>query len=199
MGTGALTIDAHNVSGVIMNGINAYVGPAGTDLGITSQGQISGTYDGIRAVNMGSVRVDIHVKDVSAADQFAIFAQGYGTDMSITSTGDITSNRTAVVAETHGSGSLNVLVDKVTARDRIAVSMRTYAAGTDLDLIATGAVSGGTGGIQAVNYGTGSTSIIATEVAATAPDSGAVIAIKETNSVTYTFRSAGLLWPEKPV
>lgn len=181
-----LTISTVAVSG-LRNGIGAYNFGTGA-LSITSNGDVTGTNQrGIYAVNgnryyskalvdIDTFEVDIEAPTYSrprptdltiAATSVTggtdgIFAINNGTGaLSITTTGTVTgTSRRGIFASNGGSESDSDYGDRVAAASTLGGGSAFYA-GTDLT-ISTAAVSGGTDGIYASNFGTGALKITST-------------------------------------
>ena len=135
-----LTVTATDVSGSD-RGIDARNYGTGA-LSVTSKGPVTGSnFDGIYVLNyyasIGNVNID--VAEVMGGTS-GIFARNYGAgSISITSSGDVTGTTASGISAQHMNNS-----------------------GTDLVITTTGAVSGGSRGIDAQHGGTGILSITST-------------------------------------
>ena len=135
-----LTVTATDVSGS-QDGIDARNYGTG-ELSVTSTGTVTGsTFDGINVLNYyaSNGNVNIDVADVTG-ETSGIFARNYGAgSIYITSSGDVTGITGSGIAAQH-----------------------MYNSGTDLVITTTGAVSGGSRGIDVQHGGTGILSITST-------------------------------------
>jgi outer membrane autotransporter protein len=171
-GGGALTITATGrVTGA--NGSGIRVRNDGTDLTIEAS-EVSGRYDGIEARNRGTGALTITATGaVTGQEDDGIHARnsgtyygGAGTDLTVTAEATVSGGDDGIEAISLGTGVLTITAaDTVTGAsgNGIYASIGNYygGAGTDLTIDAEAGVSGGEGGIGALNGGTGTLTITA--------------------------------------
>jgi len=170
-GAGASSIVTADVTGVGFAGIFAQkIG--GTSLSIdTRAGSVSGGTDGVNANHDGSGDLTITTGDVTSGTGDAIFALNggpgilAGSDLIIdTSAGVIVGAIDGIEARNEGSGAVSILTGAVTGLGGEGIDATTDAGGTDLTIVARGAVIGRLEGINADNNGTGATRIDVVDV-----------------------------------
>ena len=170
-GTGSLTISAVDVTGTAGDGISAYNSAAGTDLSITSSGAVSGGLAGISVDNYGTGSLAITAVDVTGGANnqgIQAYNSSDGVDLSIATTGTVKGGVIGINADNDGTGSLTITAVDVTGASGNGIQADNSAAGADLSITSSGAVSGGEHGILVDNYGTGSLAISANTVTGTA-------------------------------
>jgi hypothetical protein len=160
VGSGALSINAVDVTGTDNDGISAI--NSGTDLSITTTGLVSGGEFGIFATNNGTGALTINAVDVTATTFNGIHATNSGTDLTIATTGTVYGGDNGIIATNNGSGALTINAVDVTGTTRDGIN--ALNGGTDLTITATGTVSGNAIGIVATNNGTGSMSLSVNDV-----------------------------------
>jgi hypothetical protein len=214
--TGALTIDANNVSGNGHDGIFA-VNVYGTDLTISATGLVSGLEDGIHGLNYGSGALTISAVDVSATDDNGIDANnGYAsvaigsltpgaqsncgpvfaprpvpTDLTIIATGTVSGGQTGIDARSFGTGAVTIKAVDVTGTASYGIYATNSTAGTNLSVTSTGHVSGYSTGILAANQGSGALTINADSVNSSA--SIAISASGGANGTDVSVNTTGLI------
>lgn len=161
-GTGMLAIESDNASGGI-TGIGAYHG--GVGLSITSTGTASGGAYGINVFSRGSGAHVIRSNNAtggtgSGINSFVFAANGLRADQTIISTGLASGAQNGIFAGMNGAGDLTVRSNNATSSDGagIAAGMFTLPGG-NLSVTSTGAASGATVGISAINFGVGVTRV----------------------------------------
>jgi outer membrane autotransporter protein len=170
-GSGALTITAIGaVTGTYFTGI--YASNGGTDLTIEAS-EVSGRATGIAATNFGTGALTIAATGAVAGQEYdGIRARiggyyvGSGTDLTVTAEATVSGGEDGIEAISLGTGALTITAaDTVTGAsgNGIYASNGNYygGAGTDLTIDAEAGVSGGEGGIGALNGGTGTLTITA--------------------------------------
>ncbi|MEL6225945.1 MAG: hypothetical protein AAFR01_02880 [Pseudomonadota bacterium] len=168
-GAGSLSIIAADIA--VANGIGLYASNSvnGTSLSIdTSAGTVEGFLDGIEATHTGSGALSITTGNVSSSALVGIdaFSGGNATDLTIdTSAGSITAQAQGINAVNTGSGLLSLVMGNVTSNTNQAIFAINTSSATDLSIdTSQGALSGLSGGISALNQGTGLLSVITADV-----------------------------------
>jgi hypothetical protein len=171
-GSGALTITTAAVTGTSLDGIAAYNSAAGSDLTITSYGDISGGEFGIYADNAGYGALIITTEAVTGTNRNGINAYGSanGTGLTITANGAVTGGDYGIYVDNYGAGALTITTQAVTGTSLDGIAAYNSAAGTGLTITAYGDVSGGQYGIYADNYGSGALTITTEAVTGTLDD-----------------------------
>lgn len=161
-GTGALAITATgDVEGVIF-AVGAQNSDNSTDLSIVTEGDVTGTYAGIYALNSGSGALTVTATgDVDAVDPSGVGVEARnsanGTDVLIATQGDVA----GISSTNYGSGALTITAEgAVTSQTGFGVFAAN--AGTDLSIRTDGSVSGGVDGLYAYHNGTGALTITST-------------------------------------
>ncbi len=182
-GSGAVTINAVDVTAANNDGILATNTTAGTDVSITATGTVTGQQDGIQVQTGGSGAVTINAVDVTGESNHGILV-GNGTtatDITITATGAVAGGEDGIEARNNGTGALTVNVDSVTGAGGAGLFLNNSSRGTDISVTATDSITGSAEGINAVNDGTGAVTISVADVTGTSGDG-----ILATNSATGT-------------
>ncbi|MEM7776235.1 MAG: hypothetical protein AAF732_11555 [Pseudomonadota bacterium] len=170
---GALRITANNVSGGILGGIVAFNAAGTTDLSITVDGAVSvmdisdptappGIRSGIVANNLGSGDLTIVASNASGTAQ-------------------IDAPDTGIFAANFSGGALDITADNVSGTSDYGIYAENLVGGTSLSVASQGAISGGSIGVYAANYGTGDLNISSTNADGTAQVSGGDDGIRATN------------------
>jgi outer membrane autotransporter protein len=175
-GTGALSVTATGaVTGTSGYGIFAFNRTAaGTDLTVSAAAVSGGGY-GINARNDGTGALSVTATgDVTGAKYSGISASNNGTDLTV-SAASVSGGSYGIRALNFGTGALSVTStgDVTGTNDDGIYALNSNAAGTDLTISAA-AVSGGTYGIKARNYGTGALSVIVSGAVAGGSGAGIV-------------------------
>ena len=133
----------------------------GTDLTV-SAASVSGATRGISAVNYATGALSVTASGaVTGTSDEGISASNYGTDLTI-SVAAVTGGKEGINAKNHGTGALSVTASgAVTGTTSSGIYAKNSQYGTSLT-VAAAAVSGGTDGIDARNYGTGALSVTTT-------------------------------------
>ncbi|MGH8049230.1 MAG: autotransporter outer membrane beta-barrel domain-containing protein [Arenimonas sp.] len=155
IGTGATTVTTTGtVTATNYFGILATTGPYGTDITVTTVDVSGGRY-GISTTNYGSGSTTIMASGLTSGLYNGISATNLGTDLTITAN-DVSGRNFGILAANFGSGAMVVnSTGTVTSATGRGIAVRNE--GTDLT-INTMAV---TGGIHALSYGTGISTITA--------------------------------------
>ncbi|WP_379552352.1 hypothetical protein [Qipengyuania sp. DGS5-3] len=168
-GTGAVTITTAAVTGQSSNGVDVINDIIGGELILdTSAGAVEGAQNGIRARNYGDEQnATITTADVTglAADGINVRDDGEagnGADITINTTlGTVTGAEDGIDAFNFDTGDLSITTGAVSGGSGYGISAINQGPGTG-DLIidtSAGAVTSGGGGIEARNYGSGTTTI----------------------------------------
>jgi hypothetical protein len=166
-GPGALTVSAPAVvTESNGDGIYATNSSAGTDLTVTAT-DVSGSQDGIDARNYGTGDLSVtSMGTVTGSTFHGIYAKNYyaSTGNVNIDVADVTGETSGIFARNYGAGSIYITssgdVTGITGSGIAAANMDNY--GTDLVITTTGAVSGGSRGIDVQHGGTGILSITST-------------------------------------
>ena len=173
-GTGAITIDSGNVTADAYAAIGVGSRQSTTDVAITSDGLVSGGSYGIEVGHRGTGMLTINANDVVSTTGTAIQAQvlaSYhygaaipGTGISITTTGDVQGQDNGIVAQNQGAGPTTIDAKSVSGTAGFGIYASNanayfYSDAEGISVTATGAVSGGSGGVFVRNYGLGETLI----------------------------------------
>ncbi|WP_417493269.1 hypothetical protein [Maricaulis sp.] len=170
VGSGRVTVTAGTVSGAAIEGIHAQNNAGSTtDLTVSATGTVSGGETGIWASNLGSAALIITAADVTGTGNYGISANnGSGTDLTITANGAVSGGVDGVRAINSGTGALSITTDgAVTGTGFSGIFASNGATATDLDITASGPVTGSFAGIRATNDGTGALNITAADVTGT--------------------------------
>jgi hypothetical protein len=168
-GSGALSITAVDVVGVDgagktneAHGIHAK--GTGTNITITTSGNVTGTNSGIYAKNLGTGSTTISVYNASGESEAGIYAlTGYSTtNLTVTASGTVNGQNNGINVRNLGTGALAITAKDVTGYSNSGIFARN--SGTDLTVRVTGTVTGNNdspfvGAIQAQNFGTGKLTI----------------------------------------
>ncbi|KIC35910.1 hypothetical protein RA27_22530 [Ruegeria sp. ANG-R] len=159
---GGATIEARDVTGSTAEGIFA---EGGGHFVITSTGTVEGT-SGIVASQRGYGDVIINAADVVGTAENGIRATNTDDSLSLTinSTGSISGATRGIYATHNGSEALTINAADVTGTSDEGILATNSVDGTDLSITTTGAVIGGTRGINAQNDGSGALTINAADV-----------------------------------
>ncbi|MEO9599912.1 autotransporter outer membrane beta-barrel domain-containing protein, partial [Parasphingorhabdus sp.] len=197
-GSGALSITATGtVAGRVTvggtnhyNGIDADNSSAGTDLTINAADTTGGNA-GIYADHDGSGALSITSTGTATGTDFAgIFANNSsaGTGLTINAAAT-TGGDEGIAARNYGSGALSITsTGTATGTDDDGIDAYNSSAGTDLIINAAG-TTGGYGGIEARNFGSGALSITATG-AATGTDFNGIYAFNSSAGTDLTINAA---------
>ena len=202
-GASAISITVSAVSGTSGHGIYAGLGnTAGTgNIEITATGAVMGGSSGITAQHGGLGGITIMSASVTSTETAsagidARLSNGVATgDISVTANGAV-SGRRGIDARSAGGGGITIMSASVTSTgvySGIYAGLGSVTGTGDIEITASGAVSGGSSGISAINAGTGTTSITSSNsVTATAGDAisansgGGSISISGAHTVTGT-------------
>jgi hypothetical protein len=189
---GVLTIDVVDVTGGSADGISVRTLTSSTDLFITATGLVQGGDDGIDLPNIRGVGdLMIDVVDVTGGDDgIFITTLTNSADLSITSTGLIQGGSRGINATNSGLGALAINVADVAGSGGDGIYANNVAAGTDLSITATGAVTGGADGINARNAGAGALTINAVNVAGSS-GSGISAVLDNTSTADISISATG--------
>ena len=160
-GRGALVISAANVTGTANNS-GIFATSRGTDLSITTSGQVTSSWRGISARNTGTGDLTVSVVDVTSTRLNGLNLNNYGANLSVTSTGTISGATHGIQARNDGTGALTIAAKDVSGTLGNGIYARTF--GTDISITSSGTVSGGSFGIYARNDGNGALTIKAANV-----------------------------------
>jgi hypothetical protein len=164
-GLGATVIDVASASGGSSIGIYAGGVTGTTDTSITASGSVSGGRNGVMALAAGSGALTIDLADATGTTETGIFAQSvYGSGVSITASGTVSGGTSGIHALNVGSGALSINVADVSGGSYAGILAVTGSGGTQLNLTASGAITGGEAGIIANHAGSGAMNIRATDV-----------------------------------
>lgn len=192
-GTGALNIQAVDVTGTQRFGIFAVNDANGTDLIITTTGAVSGGLGGISADNEGTGVLVINAAETYGGgffDGIDASVGENGTGLSITTTGLTSSNSSGISANHYGSGAISINTAGEVIGGFGGISADNTETGTDLTIVASASISGGSGiGIFATNSGAGTLSITATDIVSEEADG--IRAANAENSDALTIVSTG--------
>lgn len=146
----------------VTNGITL-LGPAGTDLTVTANGPVTGGTSGIYAENWGTGTTIVKAAaDVTGTSNAGIYAYGRsGTDVSVTAVN--VSGASGISVQNDGTGATSIIASGTvtgTGGDGI-YALANNSTGGGLKIQAA-AVDGSSSGINAQNYGGGTTAITAT-------------------------------------
>jgi hypothetical protein len=197
-GSGRLSVDAASVTSVTGTGIFARTSSTSTGVSITASGLVSGPHIGVYADNQGSgsTVLDLAAVTSAASDAVRVRSASTTTDVSVTATGSITGADDGVDVRSLGSGSLTVDVADVTGNGTYSygITANLASSGTDLSVTASGAVTGGQGGVRVNNQGSGATTVTVVDVSGGTQDGvrartgysgiGTDLAITSTGTVT---------------
>jgi len=174
-GTGDLSINATGLVQGGAEGIYARNDSTG-DVSITSSGGVLGGSDGIRARNSGTGGLTIDAAEVAGTSREGIYARisntGATGDLSVTTSEAVSGNINGINARNDGTGGITIEAAAVTGtgNDGIIARISNAASADELSIATTGAVSGGSRGINARNDGTGGLTIEAAEVTGSSRD-----------------------------
>ncbi|MEO1041486.1 MAG: hypothetical protein AAFX52_04280 [Pseudomonadota bacterium] len=194
-GSGNLTLMTAAVTGTgsPSYGIIAYNGPTGQNVSITSTGTVSGASQGLNLTQSGTGTTMISLADVTANTGNGVFANNTSTaaDLTIASTGTVTANRIGIYGDHDGSGALTINANNATGTIGQGILADVSTAGTNLSVTSTGTVSGGSSGIEARNYGTGTVTVNAAAVSASADDEEAIYAFGASTTTGMNITATG--------
>ena len=176
-GAGSLTIDARgNVEGFLSGIVALNEGSGPTSVSVA--GSLTGQTYGLIFRNAGLAAGQITVADVSgstghgiyatnglrASERGGLLANVYGplsggTDLSITASGTVSGGMGGVDVYNYGTGHTTINVVDVSGGTGDGIKVENKSTATDLTIVATSTVKGGDDGIEAVNNGTGTTTI----------------------------------------
>jgi len=161
-GSGALSASVGSASGTTGRGI--YAVNSGTDLTVVSTGAVSGSY-GVEAVSFGSGALSVSVGSATGTSGAGIYAfSGSGTDVTVTSSGLASGATDGIGVYNNGTGSTTVTTGGASGVTGSGIRVTNGATTTNLSIVSTDGVSGGTRGIYANNAGTGALTISGTTV-----------------------------------
>ncbi|MCB9956402.1 MAG: hypothetical protein H6848_10935 [Caulobacterales bacterium] len=190
--TGSASITVGNVTSTYAGAVFVRTETAGTDLSITSTGQIIGGWYGVYAENKGSGDLSIDVVDVAGgAGYYGVLAKNEGANLSVTATGAVSGGTYGVLAINYGAGALDINVKDVTGQTDDGIEAANF--GTDLSITATGTVTGAYQGIDAYNFGSGALSITANNVTALAGGDDAIDAYNSVDGTTLSVTTTGVI------
>ncbi len=179
----------------------------------SSAGNISGGIDGISAMNTGDGALSVTASSVTGNNGIGVKAfngtpssgfrgtPGYqapiaaGTDLTITTTGLVSAATTGIDARNYGSGSLSISTNAVTAAGTGIFESGILARnlGTELSIVSSGPIVGGSYGINSLNNGSGATNIEVTSVSATGTYGRAIQAYNYSNANGLSITATGLV------
>ena len=122
---------------------------------------------GVIALDYGSGDTTINVVDVTSQAGAGIISVGRSftlDNMSIVSTGTVSGAIEGIHASIFGSGDLSVSVNNVTSFIGRGIGAYNSRYGSNLSITSTGLITSGATGISALNGGTGSINISATDI-----------------------------------
>ncbi|WP_432201869.1 hypothetical protein ACRAQ7_07125 [Erythrobacter sp. W53] len=154
-------------------GILATNGSAAQDLTIdSSAGGIASNSTGIYARNSGEGALSITSGAIDSTIGNGIFTRNSGTDLTVNTTaGAVTAAGSGIRATNYGSGNTAITAADVTGISDDGINARNFATAGDLTIdTVSGAVSGGTYGINASNGGSGVLSITTANVSGAGSD-----------------------------
>ncbi|MEM7596796.1 MAG: hypothetical protein AAF382_03800, partial [Pseudomonadota bacterium] len=157
---GAVDITVDNATSADAIGVYAYNDTAGTDLSVTSYGNVTGDFVGIYAENDGSGDLNI---TASNPDGTAI-TTGFG----------------GIVARNFNGGTVTIVADNATGQLDAIYGLNDVG-GTTLSVRTYGDVISDTYGIRGYNYGTGDFTIVAQNSDSSAQVTGGEDGITATN------------------
>ncbi|WP_229953486.1 hypothetical protein [Parasphingorhabdus litoris] len=188
--TSSGTTDA-GILAVISGPVNFFDPGTGTDIIVSSTGDVTGGTNGIETINrgFGSTTITALNSTGTIGDGINAISGANATDLSITSTGTVIGGRNGIYGGQNGSGILNINANNVTgsgygiltrqsgagAQTIVAnnVTATTNAgifangSGSSLDITVTGTASGLNTGIDARNEGSGALAINAVNATGT--------------------------------
>lgn len=160
-GTGALTVQAAEVTSNNGFGIDANNSAEGTSISVTTSGAVSGRIIGVEVENRGTGALTVQAAQVTGRDQTGIsaFNSSQGTDLSITASGAVSGRSSGIGASNNGAGALRIEAAQVTGNRNDGITAIGDDQNTEISITTTDRVRGGRHGIGAVNFGTGALSI----------------------------------------
>lgn len=165
-GSGSLSIIAGDVTGGRGPAVNADNGQFATDLTI-EVGDTTSDTTGIFARNRGTGALSITSTGTANGDSgYGIYARNGRNATNLTIVSNIaTGGETGIDADNNGTGALSITTTGMsTGTDRYGIRARNRSYATDL-IVRAAATTGGNNGIEAINRGTGRTSVTATGTA----------------------------------
>ena len=162
---GATSVSVNNVTatGASANSAGVQVFGSGTGFSVIATGDITSDYNGIFVRNSGTGGTDISANNVTSSSLSGIYARSYSsaTDISVTSIGTAASGAfDGIGVFNDGSGATSITANNANGI-RYGINVRGTS-GTDVSVTTSGNVTGGSDGIFARNYGSGSLSITTT-------------------------------------
>ena len=166
---GSTTVNAHNVTATNYGGIFASnQNGIGSDVSVTTTGDVTGGSYGIAATNAGTSATDINANNATGTDAggFGILANAgsNSTDLSINVSGEARGANYGIIVINNGTGATSITANTATGTDAAnsyasGIFVRNADASSDMSITTTGVVSGGTHGIYARHRGTGNLSL----------------------------------------
>ena len=198
-GSGALSIDAVDVTSTAGVGVNVYASTNATATSITSTGAIEGVSEGVDVAHFGSGALTIEVADATGtgagSSGLSAYASADATDTSITATGALSGGAYGAGTSHLGSGALTIDVVDVTGAADSGLSTYTSANGTDTSITSTGLISGATYGANITHRGSGALTIDVVDVTGAA--SYGVSAYNSSNGASLSITSTGAIAGER--
>ncbi|MEL7517733.1 MAG: hypothetical protein AAFN48_02130, partial [Pseudomonadota bacterium] len=184
-GAGSMSLVTGSVAGTAGDGVTVSGGADTGDISVdTTAGSVTGATNAIGLINRGAGNVTVLTGDVSGAAYNGVYALSYGQDLAVdTSAGTATGNGRGVLALNNGTGALSITTADATGTTGDGVLGRNLTGGTDLSIdTSAGSVMAEVDGVEAINYGTGSVSVVTGAVTANTDDG--IYARNEGTSVT---------------
>lgn len=162
-GDGSISVDVADVTSAYSIGVRvAQLSVNGGDVAISSSGLVDSDSTGVR-VGQSSAAGNVLVGVNDVASNYAAGIEAYintssaAGGVTVTATGDISGASSGVYAGNAGAGGVSVSVLNVTSTASDGIFARTFnsSATGDVEVTATGSVSGSSEGVQVRNYGYG--------------------------------------------
>ncbi|MEM7598474.1 MAG: hypothetical protein AAF382_12335, partial [Pseudomonadota bacterium] len=150
---GAVIVTTNAVTGTTSKGIGAYNDASGTSVSITALGSVSGGADGIDVLNNGTEGITIDATNAAGNNQ-------------------VTGGTYGIFADNNNGGDISITANNVTGTTADGINANNDLFGGSLSVSATGTVIGGEDGIEAVNTGSGSVTVTASNADGTAQVTG---------------------------
>ncbi|MEL7280803.1 MAG: hypothetical protein AAGK79_10620 [Pseudomonadota bacterium] len=152
---GAVNITANAVTGTTGEGIDAYNDASGTSVSITALGPVSGGTDGIDVINNGTEGITIDATNAAGTNQ-------------------VTGGTYGIFADNNNGGDVTITANTVTGTSADGINANNDLSGGSLSVSASGTVTGGEDGIEAVHTGSGSVTVTASNADGTAQVTGEI-------------------------
>ncbi len=160
-GSGALTISSAVVTATGPNGIFALNRAPATDLSITTSGPVTGSVNGLYAVNLGSGALTISTAGAIGSSGAGIYARNEGNaDLTISTSGTVSGGFRGIYVRNYGNGALRVNVAGIVMGGTgAAIDARTNSGGMSVITLGNGASVSSTSG-EAITNNEGNSQVI---------------------------------------